>query len=195
MTEAWWAAVIVGAAISIGCYAASMLPQLPQPYPQYLLAICVLTIVITLIVAAWGVRRKRHDPEISTAEAVHWIADHSRWGRRVMREQQDGLELLTVARAFELAAREGRITIRGRRRGYTDVETLPSGYWETAGLDLTRHLFDDQPDCRTELRRNVSGYVEYEALRVSARAVRGYWPAPLLERLFPWRLRIERHPA
>jgi hypothetical protein len=167
------------------------------PFPQqWALVIIVASGLVGAGAAAalvWGARRrKRPGPEISAADSVQWILQASCWGRDL---QRDGLEGIAAAAEFERAAREGQISVRGRQRHFTNFETLSVDYWQTAGLDRMAALHGDPPNSRTEQRGALAGYIAYEDLRTSERQVRRCWPAPILDRLMPYRLRLERRNA
>ena len=189
-TVAW---ALIGMAVSTGASSAFVYWT---PFPgDWALAIIVASGVIGAGAAAalfiGSRRRPRPERYVSTIDALNWMVDRSRWGRRLPPDQ---MEIIAAQQEFERAARHGLITVTGRRRHYTAFDLLPCTYWETAGLDLLRHLRDDHPDCRTEERASLIGYVEYHDLRVPERQVRRCWPAAILGR-FPYRLRLERYPA
>lgn len=173
MNFPWWAAVIVGAAVSLWTYAASMLTPLPSPYPEILMGLCALVIIATGTVGV--VLRQRQLRWISCPDAIDWMLDRSRWGKAVPR---DGFELERAAMAFDQAAREGRIATRGRRQHLAVVDPIPDTYWQTGGLD-TLGLMADPPRAATEDKTGVAGFVAYQDIEVPEWQVRQCWPRPL----------------
>lgn len=117
------------------------------------------------------------DPrDISAAEAVAYIAEDSAWARTYEGPEEE--RPAEAARALEQAARDGRVTLRGRRaksQGY--LEPIDRAYWSGAALDLDATLAaEGNGGVTTPTRTGGPRPPVYDHLVVDRESVEKRWP-------------------
>jgi hypothetical protein len=150
-----------------------------QPINQTQVRITIGALV-TLCFAAWIISRiikgraaaSRSPRTISALAAVQYIAKESSWGWRCRATSEWWLIEIIACEEFVRGAKNGAISVSGRKWGAGLHEAIPQAYWLSAKLD-SQSIITGIGNGKTEPM--MQGIPKYEDLHLVAAEVESTW--------------------